>query len=69
MLSWSEGGLASHLPLRHRMLAGLTTFYLARHGEVRDEPAEERRLRSTARDVIPLSAAGVRQIEETATIL
>ena len=51
------------------MLTGMTTFYLVRHGDTRYDLAEERRLRGAARDLVPLSAAGVRQIEETATVL
>lgn len=47
----------------------MTTFFLIRHGEAHYDLAEERRLRGAARDLVPLSAAGVRQIEQTAIIL
>ncbi|MEJ2287046.1 MAG: phosphoglycerate mutase family protein [Deinococcales bacterium] len=47
----------------------MARFLLIRHGQADYELAEIRRLKGLGRDLVPLTPAGVRQVEATATSL
>jgi uncharacterized phosphatase len=44
-------------------------FYLVRHGETKWQLASERGLRGWGNDLVPLTSAGIRQIEQVAATL